>query len=172
MQSSRDWTSVPSLDQGQSVDSGSGTDAFSLINVNPEISETNYSDLDAIKNMTLPSGNDPPPSENLPPIRSALVDWVQDQSQHDQPSNDSIRLQRECPDGTTPHAGQGEQALTNTVDHTSRQEGNQPTRKVYDIATLLRLKETQSAVPVMLRVKPEAIAGMCYDSPASRAFTG
>lgn len=172
MQSFRDRTSVPSLAQGQSVDSSSGTDAFSLINVNPEISETNYPDLDAIKNMTMPLGNDPPRSENLPPIRSAVVDWVQDQSQHDQPLKDSTGLQQECLDGTRPHAGQGEQALTNTVYHTSRQEGYQPARKVYDIATLLRLKETQSAVPVMLRVKPEAIAGECYDIPASRAFMG
>lgn len=168
MQSSRDWTDVPSLAQGQSVDSGSGTDAFALDHVNLEPSETNHPDLDAEKKMTLPLGNDPPPSENLPPVRSAIVDWVQDQSQHDRPSKDSTRLQRECLDETTSHAGQGEKAPINTLHHASRQEGYQPARKVYDIATLLRLKETQSAVPVMLRVKPEAIAGECYDNPPSR----
>ena len=172
MQSSRDWTSVPSLAHRQSVDSGSGTDAFSLINVNPELSQTNQPEPDAIKNMTLPLANDPLPSENLPSMRSTVVDWVQDQSQHEQPSKDSTGLQREGVDGTPPHAGQGEQAPTNTDDHTSLQEGCHPAKMVYDIATLLKLKETQSAVPVMLRVKPEAIAGKCYDIPASRILMG
>ena len=32
-------------------------------------------------------------------------------------------------------------------------------KRTYDVATLLAMRYTQSAVPVMLRVKPEAIAG-------------
>lgn len=171
MQSSWDWTSVPSLAHRQSVDSGSETDAFSLINANPELGENNY-DLDAITTMALPLNNDPPSSENLPPVRSAISDWVQDQPQHDQHSRDSTGFQREGVDGTPPHAGQEKQAPTNTNEHTPRQEGCQPAKKVYDIATLLRLKETQSTVPVMLRVKPEAIAGKCHDIPTSRVSMG
>lgn len=48
--------------------------------------------------------------------------------------------------------------------HTDRPRADPSTRQSlpkyrYDIATLLRLRHTQGAVPVMLRVKPEAIAG-------------
>lgn len=163
MQSSRDWTNVPSLVHKQSVDSGSGTDAFSLINANPELSETNYLDLDASTNMALTLGNDRPSSENLPPVSSAVVDWVQEQSQHDQPSKDATGLQRAPVEATPPGASQAKRSHARIDDYASRQDGCQPAKKVYDIATLLRLRETQSAVPVMLRVKPEAIAGKCHD---------
>lgn len=164
MQSSEGWTSVPSLAHGPSVDSGSETDAFSLINANLEFSfsDTNFCDVEAISNMALPLGDDQISPENLPPITSAVVDWVQEQSQHDQPLNSATKLQRARVDGTPPRAGQAKQARTRTDDPASRQEGSRSRKKVYDIATLLRLKETQSAVPVMLRVKPEAIAGKCY----------
>lgn len=158
--------SVKSLAHTQSVDSGLGTDAFSLINANPELSETSDLDLDAIRNMALPLDSDRPSSENVPPVRSTVVDWVQKQSQHDQPSNDTTGLQRAYVDETPPRAGQEKPPRAQTHDHASRQEGYQRA-KVYDIATLLRLRETQSAVPVMLRVKPEAIAGECYDVSAS-----
>lgn len=169
MQSSGAWTNVPSPPRMQSVDSSPGTDAFSLINANPELSETSFLDLDAIRNMALPLANDRPSSETLPRVRSTIVDWVQEQSQHDQPSNDATELQRAHVAGAPPCASQAKQALAKTDDHASRQEGCQPAKKVYDIATLLRLKETQPAVPVMLRVKPEAIAGECYDVPAFQA---
>lgn len=170
MQSSGGWTTVPSLTHKQSIDSGSGTDAFSLINANPELSETNYLELDVTRNMALPLGNDRPSSESLPTVKPAVVDWVQEQSQHDQPSNDATGLQRACVDGTPPVASQAKQPHARMNDHASRQDSCPPATKVYDIATLLRLRETQSAVPVMLRVKPEAIAGECHDIPASQAF--
>ena len=169
MQSSGGWTSPQSLNYEQSVDSGSGTDAFSLINANPEISETSYPDFDAITNMALPLGTSQSSSENIPPVRAAVVNWIQEQSQHDQPSKNSSGLQRARVDGTPPRAGQAHRVSAKAEENASRQEVYQPTKKVYDIATLLRLKETQSAVPVMLRVKPEAIAGECYDYPASQA---
>ena len=139
---------------------------FSLINANPELSETSYIDFHASTNMALPSGNDGPSSENVPPIRSAVVDWVQEQSQHDEPSKDATGLQRVHVDETPPRAGQAQHAHAKRDNHASHQEGCQPAKKVYDIATLLRLRETQSAVPVMLRVKPEAIAGECNEISA------
>ncbi|CAD6591607.1 MAG: hypothetical protein ASARMPREDX12_005276 [Alectoria sarmentosa] len=157
MQPSGGSTSVKSLAHTQSIDSGLGTDAFSLINANPEVSETSDLDLDAIRNMALPLNSDRPSSENPPPVRSTVGDWVQKQSQHDQPSNNTTGLQRAYVDKTPPRAGQAKPPRAQTHDHASRQEGYPPA-KVYDIATLLRLRETQSAVPVMLRVKPEAIA--------------
>ena len=75
---------------------------------------------------------------------------------HDQPSN-GTETQIARVDATPPHLSQ---VYTQVVDdHRSIQEARRSTKKVYDIPTLLRLKETQSAVPVMLRVKPEAIKG-------------
>lgn len=168
VQSSNRWTSVTSHAHVQSVDRGSGTDAFSLINANPELSETSYLNLKDIGNMAIPLGSDRLSYENLPPFRSAVVNWVQEQSQHDQPSNGAIGLQRSRGDGSPPLTSQAKQPHANTDDRDSRREARQPAKKVYDIATLLRLREIQSAVPVMLRVKPEAIAGECYDIPASQ----
>lgn len=163
MQSSGGWTSITSQGREQSVDSSSGTDAFSLINANPALSETSYLDIEATSNMTLPLRDDQSSSENLPPIRSSVVDWVQDQSQHDQLSNDATGLQRAPLNETSAPTSQPKQAHARTRDTNDRQEGRQTSKRLYDIATLLRLKETQSAVPVMLRVKPEAIAGECYE---------
>lgn len=168
MQSSGSCTVTPTLTHEQSVDYGSGTDVFSLINANPELSETSHFDFHASTNMALPLGNDQPSSENIPPVRSAVVDWVQEQSQHDKPSKDATGLQHVHVDETPPRGGQAQHARAKTDNHASRQEGCQPAKKVYDIATLLMLRETQSAVPVMLRVKPEAIAGKCYEISAPK----
>lgn len=166
MQSSWDWTNVPSLADTRNADSGSRTDAFSLINA---ITELNYLNINATEDMALSLAKDPSSSDNVSPVRSAVVDWVQDQSQHDQQSKNSTGLQQGCGNGTPPHASQPKQAPTNTNGHIPLEERCQPVKKVYDIETLLRLKEAQSAVPVMLRVKPEAIAGKCYRIADSQA---
>ena len=158
MQSPGAWTTVPSLAHQQSDDSGSEIDGFSLISANPELSGTSQLSHNAASNMPLPSSNDQSSSESLSPPRPAVVDWVEEQSLHDQTSG-ATGLQRARVGSVPPHAGQAKQARSITNEPSSRQEGRQHSRKVYDIPTLLKLKETQSAVPVMLRVKPEAIAG-------------
>ena len=163
MRSSGSWTSVPPQADEPRVDSGSEIDVFSLISSNPDFSETSPLNVDANTSMALPLRDDQSSPEDLPPVRSAVGDWVQEQSQHDQPPNRATGLQRAR---TPPGAGQAEQARAKIDDHASLQECSQLEKKVYGIATLLRLRETQSAVPVMLRVKPEAIAGVCYDIPA------
>lgn len=109
--------------------------------------------------MALPLGNDQPPSENLHPLRPAVVDWVEKQSLHDQTSDGATEPQCAQVENVPPVASKQKQARARTSEHASRQEGHQQVKKVYDIPTLLKLKETQSAIPVMLRVKPEAIAG-------------
>lgn len=104
----------------------------------------------ATTSMNLPAAAAQAPTENMVPHTSAVVDWVHQQSQHDEPRNASTMNRRAQMVTPPPYsvrtAGMGrEQSL--------------PRRKVYDAVTLLKLRETQSAVPVMLRVKPEAIAG-------------
>ena len=159
MQSSGSWASVPSLPHQHSDESSSGNNAFSLISVNSDSSEISHLDLDVIWNMAIQPDNSQSDSANILPVRPAVADWVQEQSLQDQPSNAVTGPQREQVDGTPSRVSQAGQARIDTDGHASRQEDCQPARKVYDIPTLLRLKETQSTVPVMLRVKPEAIAG-------------
>ena len=168
MQSSGAWTIVSPLARQQSVDSGSDVDGFSLINANPEPSETSYLDLDATWTMTLPLGNNQPSSENLHPLRPAVVDWVEEQSLHDQTSDGATELRRALVDSVPSQAAKAKQARVRTSEHAFRQEGRRRVKKVYDIPTLLKLRETQSAVPVMLRVKPEAIAGESMTMPLPR----
>ena len=158
MQSSGTWTSVPSLMNQQSDDSCSGVDGFTLISANPESSENGYLDLNANNNMALPLGNNQPTSETHHPQRPAVIDWVEEQSLPDQTPNDAMGVQRARVDSVSPHSGPAKQARASTNQLASHQEGRQQA-KVYDISTLLKLRDTQSAVPVMLRIRPEAIAG-------------
>ena len=158
MQSSECETSVPRPTHHH--DSSPEIDAISLISANATLSETSYIDLGAVSNMALPAGNDHSIYENAPSGRSGVVDWVQKQSLHDEPSKGTTEPHDYRLDETPPHVNQTKQACSQVNDdHALIQEVCQPAKKVYDIPTLLRLKETQSAVPVMLRVKPEAIKG-------------
>ena len=159
MQSSGTWTSVPSSSHQQSDDSSSGVDGFTLISANTESSQNSYLDLNANHNMALPLGNSQPTSETHHPQGPAVVDWVEEQSlPESQTPNDAMGVQRAGVDSVSLHSGPPKQACASTNQLASHQEGRQQA-KVYDIPTLLKLRDTQSAVPVMLRIKPEAIAG-------------
>lgn len=121
--------------------------------------------------MALPLGSDQTSSGSLSSVSPVVVDCVQEQSQHDQPSNanDATRLPLPRSDGNLTRADEAKQARTRT-DHSAIRQGRcQSAKKVYDIATLLSLRDTQSVVPVMLRVKPEAIAGDFFDKQAAPA---
>ena len=168
MHSTDGWTIVLSLEHEKSADSSSGTDATSLIAASPEPCETSYIDLDATWNMALPLGSDQPSSGNLSSVSPVVVDWVQKQS-HPSNANDATRLPLPRSDGNLTRANEAKQARTRT-DHSAIRQGRcQSAKKVYDIATLLSLRDTQSVVPVMLRVKPEAIAGDFFDKQAAPA---
>ena len=158
MQSSGTWTSVPSLVNQQSDGSGSGLDGFTLISANPESSNNSQLDLNANSDMALPSGNNQPTSETNHPQRPAVVDWVEEQSLTNPSSDEAMGVQHARIDGVSPHSGPAKQSHASTNELASHQKGRRQA-KVYDIPTLLKLRETQSAVPVMLRIKPEAIAG-------------
>ena len=156
MPSSGGWTLVPSQPRQESDESGSAVDVFSLISANPESSSL---DLDANHSMALPSSNNQPTSEDHLPLGPAIVDWVEEQSLHEKTSNDAIGLQSARVGSVSTHSDAASQARAKTNEYASREEGGQQAKKVYDIPTLLKLRETQSAIPVMLHVKPEAIAG-------------
>ena len=158
MQSPECETSVPRPTHHDN--SSSEIDAISLISANATLSETSYIDLGAVSNMALPAGNDQSIYENAPSGRPGVVDWVQKHSLHDESSKATTEPHDSRLNETPPHVDRTKQSCIQVSDdHVLNQEVCQPAKKVYDIPTLLRLKETQSAVPVMLRVKPEAIKG-------------
>ena len=161
MQSSADAENLPSSSHAQSADSGSGSDPFSVINAIPELSYTSHFDAHQPWVMAAPFGVLPASSIDISSITSSPVDPDRMHSQHDQTLNNATGLQCARDDGTPPAADQAKEPHAQEHDHKPRQEDCPPAKKVYDIPTLLRLKETQSAVPVMLRVRPEAIAGEC-----------
>ena len=161
MQSFADAENLPSSSHAHSVDSGSGTDPFSVINAIPELSYTSHFDAHQPWVMAAPFGVLPASSIDISSIASSLIGSDRMHSQHDQPSNNATGPQRARDDGTPPAADQAKKSHAQEHDHKPRQEDCPPAKKVYDIPTLLRLKEIQSAVPVMLRVRPEAIAGDC-----------
>ncbi|MCJ1454939.1 hypothetical protein MMC28_005292 [Mycoblastus sanguinarius] len=98
-------------------------------------------------------------SENTAPNAFNVSDWVHQQSLQDQLFGHTIASQSACIKTPPPRNMHPEDTKTNISNLVDPPGSFKPTRKVYGIATLLRMRETTSAVPVMLRVKPEAIAG-------------
>lgn len=88
------------------------------------------------------------------------IDWVEEQSSQDQPSTPEAVVP--CAQPVTPPPRN-----LNCENDTSvtKLRSAAPTitkchsKLVYSISTLLSMRHLQGAVPVMLRVKPEAIAG-------------
>lgn len=60
---------------------------------------------------------------------------------------------------TPPPRAIRESSNASTSQHHVGEAIGRRTKKVYDIPTLLSLRHVQGQVPVMLHVKPEAIAG-------------
>ena len=103
------------------------------------------------------------PSPPLTPMMARTSDWVQQQSVKEQAEKtESVAQQAQCAEPVTPpsrsitHEGLEASVDSPRPDVTIRQNLRKPK---YDIESLLRMRYTQGAVPVMLRVKPEAIAG-------------
>lgn len=93
-------------------------------------------------------------------------DWVQEQSTQGQTSTPEVVAH--CVQPVTPPR--------RTISCKNQDVGVEPHRAtlfvglsrsklVYSIPTLLSMRHMQRAVPIMLRVKPEAIAGECLDLP-------
>lgn len=89
-------------------------------------------------------------------------EWVQQQSAHDPTYYHEPEPGSQCAQPVTPpprnidHNGHDSHPAPPQPGLATRQK---VPKRTYDIATLLGMRHTQGAVPVMLRVKPEAIAG-------------
>ena len=110
--------------------------------------------------------------ENIDPHGSAVVDWVHQQPKSEQKPSAASTVRRSLmvtpPPKTRPYPDDnyiGASQVT-PCPSTCRRP-----KIVYSIVQLLQLRETQCKVPVLLRVKPEAIAGKSSINGQSLSFT-
>lgn len=93
-------------------------------------------------------------------------DWVQEQSTQGQTITPKVVAQ--CVQPVTPprRSISCENQDGDVESHQAALSiGLSHSKLVYSIPTLLSMRHMQRAVPIMLRVKPEAIAGECHDLP-------
>ena len=91
-------------------------------------------------------------------------DWVQEQSTQDQTSTLETVAHRAQPVTPPPRSVSGKNQDGDVESHPfALSTGQSRSKHAYSISALLRMRHMQVAVPVMLRVKPEAIAGKYTD---------
>jgi hypothetical protein len=148
----------------QTIDSGLETPAYSLTDATSQLLRAQLQNvLDTSENMA--SSRDlQVSSENNPPNTSSVVDWVQRHSKQDvlQHHPAAAKPQRDQNVTPPPRPIPSDEVRVSQARHSTCTAVRQTAGRVYSIETLLRLRETQSAVPVMLRVRPEAIARKCH----------
>ena len=154
MSSTGSWTEVQSLSpDAMDTDSEAGSDSFSIITI---IAFNEGSGSGTGFEMA----QDGPTSASASASHASnVLDWVQQQSVQDETSSLAPASQHVHVDTPLPRPAELQDKQSDVNPPSARQEPQRAAKKVYDIATLLRLRETQGSVPVMLRVKPEAIAG-------------
>lgn len=88
------------------------------------------------------------------------TDWVEEQLSQDQPSTPEAVVPCAQPVTPPPRNLHRDDEDGDTKLHSAAPTMTKCQSKlVYSISTLLSMRHLQGAVPVMLRVKPEAIAG-------------
>ena len=96
--------------------------------------------------------------ENIAPNASGTENWIQGQAKQNL-SLDAVNTRRAQNQTPPPRPIPSNNTYTKQRCRSAYNIQPQPKKLVYTIETLLTLRETQRNVPVMLRVKPEAIAG-------------
>ena len=102
--------------------------------------------------------------ENIAPNASGTENWINGQSKQDLPRDaaSTRRAQNKTP---PPRPIPSNDTYIKKRCRPVCNANRQPEKLVYSIETLLTLRETQRNIPVMLRVKPEAIAGKLHEHP-------
>lgn len=103
--------------------------------------------------------------ENIAPIASGTENWVHGQAKQNL-SLDAVNTRRAQNQTPPPRPIPSNDTYTRQRCRSAYNIKRQPEKLVYTIETLLTLRETQRNVPVMLRVKPEAIAGEIHITAA------
>ena len=169
MSSLGSWVHVHYPRNLRSFDPGLGIHAYPLTNVTSQILRAQlYEMADQTGDMPVPHELQTAPSVNTLPNTSPVVDRVHQQPKHDQPHTPPTTIsQRDLNVTPPPRPIPSDGAQLDHGRRPARAATRGPAKRVYSIETLLKLRETQSAVHVMLRVKPEAIAGKPHMGSAS-----
>ena len=108
--------------------------------------------------------------ENIAPIASGTDNWVHGQAKQNL-SRDAASTRRARNLTPPPRPIPSNDTYTKKRCRSACNTNREPEKLVYSIETLLTLRETQRNMPVMLRVKPEAIAGEIYEYPSGHRLT-
>ena len=156
MSSTGSWINIHSSQHSSSVDSSLDSYASSWVTETFEAPQKH-----AISTVTAVMGistNAQDSHENIAPIASGTENWVHRQAKQDL-SRDAASTRRAQNKIPPPRPIPFNDTYTKKRGHPASNTSRQPEKLVYSIETLLTLRETQRNIPVMLRVKPEAIAG-------------
>lgn len=150
------WISIHSPGYSSSVNSAPDSYASSWVT---EIFEVPRNHATSTINAVMTTPNNAQSSlENIAPTGSGTENWIHGQAKQNF-SLDAVNTRRAQNQTPPPRPIPSNDTYTRQRCRSTYNIRRQPEKLVYTIETLLTLRETQRNVPVMLRVKPEAIAG-------------
>ena len=154
------WIKIHSPEHLSSVDSGLDSYASSWVTETLEPSRKHAtSTVNAVMSTSM---NAQASLENIAPIGSGTENWVHGQAKQNL-SRDAASTRRAQNLTPPPRPIPPNDTYTKQRCRSICNTNRQPEKLVYSAETLLTLRETQRNIPVMLRVKPEAIAGEIHE---------
>ena len=166
MSSAGSWTNIYSPGYASSVNSAPDSYASSWATETFDVLRNQATST--VTAVMTTSNNAHSSLENIPPITSGTENWVQGQAKQNS-SLDTVNTRRVQNQTPPPRPIPSNDTYPRQRCRSAYNMKRQPEKLVYTIETLLTLRETQRNVPVMLRVKPEAIAGEMH-IPAAIAY--
>ncbi len=157
------WIIIHSPKHASSVDSGLDSYASSWVTETFEAPRKHAtSTVTAVMSTSI---NAQDSVENIAPIASGTENWVHGQAKQSL-SRDAANTRRAQNLTPPPRPIPSNDTYTRKRCRSTCNINRQAEKLVYSIETLLTLRETQRNMPVMLRVKPEAIAGEIQEHPS------
>ena len=162
------WINIHSPEHSSSVDSSLDSYASSWVTKTFEAPQKNaISTVTAVMSTSI---NAQGSLENIAPIASGTENWVHGHAKQNL-SRDAVSTRRAQNLTPPPRPIPANDMYTKQRCRSGYNTNRQPQKLVYSIETLLTLRETQRKVPVMLRVKPEAIAGEIHEHSCGHRLT-
>ena len=162
------WINIHSPEHSSSVDFGTDSYASSWVTETFEAPrEHATSTVIAVMSTSIIAQDS---LENIAPIASGTDNWVHGQAKQNL-SRDAASIRRAQNLTPPPRPIPSNDAYTKRRCRSACNTNREPEKLVYSIETLLTLRETQRNMPVMLRVKPEAIAGEIHEYSRGHRLT-
>ena len=156
------WINIHSPQHSSSVDSDLDSYVSSWLTETFEASQKHA--LSTVTAVMSTSNNAQDSRENIAPNASGTENCVNGQAKQDL-SRDTASTRRAQNKTPPPRPIPSNDTYIKIRCRPVCNANRQPEKLVYSIETLLTLRETQRNIPVMLRVKPEAIAGEIHQHP-------